>query len=64
MNIITNAFYNFPHNYGEINTNQYNIINKIFTPNKTFKNEINKILEKLEVEKKNIMYYIFVVGTS
>ena len=51
MNILTSGFYNYPHNYGPINTYQYNIIKKIFTPTQTFKNKIDDVFKELDVEK-------------
>jgi len=51
LNVLTSGFYNYPHNYGPINNYQFNILNKIFIPNKTFKNEIDNVLKELKVEK-------------
>lgn len=51
MNILTSGFYNYPNNYGPINTHQFNIMKKIFTPTQRFKNEIDDVLMELNVEK-------------
>ncbi len=51
LNILTSGFYNYPKNFGKIDDYQFNIINKLFTPNKILQNEINIILNNLEVEK-------------
>ena len=53
FNIITSGFYNYPNNYGQIQDFQRDFIKKIFTPNKSLENEINRILKELKVEKNN-----------
>ena len=53
FNIITNAFINFPVVWGNINDYQYNILNKMLTPNQELQNEITIMFKALGVEKHN-----------
>jgi len=62
FNIITNAFVNFPIPWGNINEYQYNILNKMLTPNRELQNEIDSMLKTLGVEKHT--YNILHIRTS
>lgn len=53
FNIITSGFYNYPHNYGEINENQRKIMKQFFTPNENLNKKLINIFKELNIIKGN-----------